>query len=427
MPTITSTVEPTDRQPSRLLNKDFVLLWQGQAVSQLGSSIFSIVMIFWIKHATGSASLLGLMMMLSSIPSLVLAGLAGGVADRFSRRNIIILSDVARGLLMLVLAALLHTNIGLAGLLTWVFSISTAMSIAASFFGPAISAALPDIVPKHRLERANSLRSVTRQLCFFLGRIVGATLFRILGAPVLALVNGVSFLLSAVTEGFIRIPQSLSPRARTWRGLTVSLKAELVVGFRHVWRHQGLKRLILAGAFTNFFTMAIIVLLPFYVEDHLAASIDWYGILISVFGIGTALGSGLAGYVALQGKVRANTLIVLIILNSFAAAVLGFMHNVFTAGSIGFGIGAIMGFTDVNFISIVQKGTPSEMRGRIFGFIGTIAGSTVPLGMGFGGLVFDLLDQSIPIVFGGCGAIMALFVALIAGNREFREFLAGPE
>ena len=204
----------------------------------------------------------------------------------------------------------------------------------------------------------------------------------------------------------------------------MSIKAELVQGFRYVWADLGLKRLILAGAFTNFFTMAIIVLLPFYVEDYLAASIDWYGILIAVFGVGIALGSGLAGYVILKGTLRANTLIVLVIVESLAAAVLGFVSSILAAGSVGFCIGAIMGFTNVYFTSIVQRRIPSEMRGRIFGFIDTIAGSTVPLGMGFGGLIFDLLDHSIPVVFGGCGAILAVFVALIARNQAFREFLA---
>lgn len=413
--------------PQRLLNKNFVLLWQGQALSQLGSSIFSIAIIFWIKHTTGSAGILGLLMMFSHIPGLLMAALAGGVADRFSRRNIIVLSDLTSGFFMLLLAALWKSDASSLGLLVSVFAVNTGMSIAASFFMPALAAALPDIVPRDRLERANSLRSVTQQLCFFAGRIIGATLFRTLGPPLLTLLNGITFLLSALTETFIGIPQRIPPAVTTWSDLMASLKAELLQGFRYVWQSHGLKRLILAGAYTNFFTMAIIVLLPFYVEDYLAASIEWYAILISVFGLGIASGSALAGYVTLDGRVRARALIVLVLLESLAAGLLGFVSEVFTAGAIGFGIGTSMGYTTVHFLSIVQKATPTEIRGRVFGFLEMIAHGTIPLGMGFGGLVFDLLGQNIPLLFGGCGAALTIFVALIARNREFRDFLAGGE
>lgn len=416
-----------DSAAEKLLNKNFVLLWQGQALSQLGSSIFAISIIFWVKHETGSAAILGLLMMLSHAPGLLVAALAGSIADRFSRRNIIILSDLSSGFLMLLLAALWHTNVGPWGVLVSVFAVNIGMSIAASFFTPALAAALPDIVPRVRLERANSLRSVTQQLCFFAGRLIGATLFRALGPWLVTFLNGITFLLSALTEAFIDIPQELPPVVTTWRSLMVSLKAELRQGFGYVWRNQGLKRLILAGAFTNFFTMAIIVLLPFYVEDHLAASIEWYAILISVFGLGIAFGSALAGYTTLHGAVRARALIVLVILESLAAALLGLASDVITAGVIGFAIGAGMGYTNVHFMSIVQHTTPTEMRGRVFGFLETIAHSTIPLGMGFGGLIFDLLDQNIPLLFGACGMTLAVFVALIARNREFRAFLASGE
>lgn len=413
--------------PEKLFNKNFVLLWQGQAASQLGSAIFNIAIIFWVKHTTGSATLLGLLMMLSSTPGLLLAILAGSFADRFSRRRIIILSDVACGFLMLFLAVLWHTDVGLTGLLVWVFVINTGMSGAGSFFVPAISAALPDIVPRDCLERANSLRTATRQICFFAGRLIGATLYRLLGPPLLTLLNGGSFLLSALTETFIEIPQKLPPTARTWRGLMISLKAELLQGFSYVWQTRGLKLLILTAAFTNFFIMAIIVLLPFYVEDYLAATVEWYAILVSVFGMGIALGAGLAGCIRLRGSVRSNVLISLAILDAITAAALGFVHGAVTAGALGFGIGVGMGFSTVYCTSIIQQRTPTEVRGRVFGFITTVAESTIPLGMGFGGLAFDLLDQNIPVVFGSCGAIMAIFLTLMACNHEFRAFLSGED
>ena len=84
--------------PSRLMNRNFILLWQGQAISQMGSQLSMIAMLFWIKHATESPALMGGMTMTSGLVGVLLSPVGGAFADRYSRRFIIIICDLISGL-----------------------------------------------------------------------------------------------------------------------------------------------------------------------------------------------------------------------------------------------------------------------------------------------------------------------------------------
>jgi MFS family permease len=136
------------KKPDRLFNKNFFLLWQGQLVSQIGSQAYAIAMMLWIKHETGSATLVGLMMMVSMIPFVILGPVAGTFADHYSRRRIIIFSDVLSGIPVLTLAFLMFYVPNASQLLiVCLFLVNVILGIIRSFFNPAISASIPDIVP----------------------------------------------------------------------------------------------------------------------------------------------------------------------------------------------------------------------------------------------------------------------------------------
>ena len=124
-----------NKHPVRLWNRDFLLLWQGQLISQVGQRAFNLAMIFFIKEATGSASLVGLMMMLSSLPGVLMGPLGGTFADNFSRKKILVYGDLINGLFVLSLAIVmfvLPNNSGLS--LGWLFVVATAGAIIFAFF-----------------------------------------------------------------------------------------------------------------------------------------------------------------------------------------------------------------------------------------------------------------------------------------------------
>jgi len=411
--------------PSKLMNRNFFLLWQGQSISQLGAQAFAVAMLFWIKHATDSATVMGLLQMVSSLPAVLLGPIGGAFADRHSRRKIIIFSDALSGISVLSLAGLMFVAADATDtILVWLFLVSVFTAITRAFFNPAISAAIPDLVPKDRVTSANSLGQLSYQISMFIGQGLGGTIFRLLGAPALFLINGLTYLFSAASESFITIPQATLERSGGWKDQFREFGRDVLDSLRYVWARAGLRGLVLVSAFLSFFRVPVIVLLPFYVEDFLQATTDWYGFLLATYGIGSLAGYLFAGSMKISGKARGALMMGFIVLESAGYGLLGLVSRPAVALLFAFLGGVAGGFVTINITTLVQITTPCEIRGRVFGLLGTISGSLAPVAMGLAGVLADLMDQNIPLLYGVCGGVMALLSTWIATDQDYRTFLA---
>ncbi len=412
-------------QHERLFNRNFFLLWQGQLVSQIGSQAFAIAMMFWIKHATGSATLMGMIMMVSMLPSVILGPLGGAFADRYSRRSIIIFSDLLSGIAVLALAGLMFLAPDTNDLIiVWLFAVSVLVAVVGSFFRPAISASIPDLVPKAKVTAANSLNQFSVQLATFIGQGAGGVLFRLLGAPVLFLVDGLTYLFSALSESFIKIPQTFREKSEERANVFAEFKSDIAEGLHYVWKRTGLRNLLFGAAFLNFFSMPIILLLPFYVEDFLKARPDWYGFILAAFGVGAMLGYLAAGVLRLSGQARSVAMVIVLFCQTLGLGSLGIITIPVVALLAMFLIGIMNGFFNVNIMTVLQISTPSEIRGRVFGLLNTISMGLSPIAMALSGVIADLTNQNIPAIYVTCGIITASLSIPITANKEFRLFLA---
>ncbi len=412
------------KKPVRLFNRNFFLLWQGQFVSQIGSQAYAIAMMLWVKHETGSASLMGLLMMVSMIPFVILGPFAGTFADHFSRRKIIIFSDVLSGVPVLFLAFMMFYRPSASELLiVCLFLVNVTLGIIRSFFGPAISASIPDIVPRERVSAANSLNQSSVQISQFIGQGIGGYLFVLLGAPVLFLIDGITYLFSAFSESFIKIPQKIPEKRGGWQDKFRKFKSDTMEGFRYVWGHAGIRALFFASAFINFFAIPIVVLLPFYVEDHLHATSDWYGYILAAFGLGTLIGYGVAGGIKLSSLIRSKAIISALILVSFCLPVLSVLREPMLALVLMMIIGALSGFFNINIYTLLQIAIPSEMRGRVFGLLITLTAGLTPISMGLSGIIADLVNQNIPLIYAVSGMITLSLTIITSFSKNFRVFL----
>jgi len=411
--------------PNRLFNKNFLLLWQGQFVSQLGSQVHYIAMMFWLKHVSGSAGLMGLLMMLSMIPGVILGPIGGTIADRYSRRRIIIFSDLICGVAVLSLAGLLlyaPDNETIA--IPWLFAVSIIIGIVGGFFRPAISAAIPDLVTRDKVAPANSLNQSSVQVSSFMGQGFGGVLFRLFGAPLLFLANGITYLFSAFSEYFITIPQTIPEQSTGWKAIMQDFIRDTKVGFQYVWDNRGMRAVFFTSTFLNFLVSPIAVLFPFYIEDHLRATPDWFGYLMASIGVGSLIGYAIAGSLKISGRTRSIILILFLTLLGVVFGALGLSRTPLISLAMTFFMGLLSGVVNISIITVLQLTTPSEIRGRVFGLLGTIIGGLMPLGMGLAGMVMEILDNDVALIFIVCGVAMALVNIGMAFNRHFRAFLA---
>jgi MFS family permease len=412
-------------QPTKLFNRNYLLLWQGQVISRLGNQAFAIALLFWIKDTIGSATFMGLALALASLPGLLLEPIGGAVADRFSRRRIIVLGDLFSGLAVLSLAGLMYLAPSATGAtLTWLIVVSTFLATVNAFFLPAIAASIPDLVPAERLSGANSMGQLSMQLSLFIGQGLGATLFRLLGAPIMLTIDGLSCLYAAVSASFVKLPQRAVARDVRWQDQIATFKSDLAEGLRYVWGNTGLKSLVLIAALSNFFTAPILLLLPFYIENYLEASKDWYGFFQAAFGVGSLLGFVIVGVLRVAGVARARLILLTLLLHAAGYGLLVLASSPVMAVGFAVLLGCTGGVVTVQIMTLVQLTTPRELRGRVLGLLGTIEGSMTPIGLGLAGVIADLTGQNVPLIYLSCSGVMLVLVLVIGLNRETRSFFA---
>jgi Na+/melibiose symporter and related transporters len=407
----------------RLWNRNFLLLWSGQLVSQFGTQAYSIAILFWLKDMTGSATLIGTLLMVVGIVSAALGPFGGAIVDRYSRRDIIALSDLIGGLAILSLAALIFLFPEATTLsLIWLFVISILLTILGAAFEPAITAIIPDLVPTPRVQAANSFMEIALRIATFVGQGLGGLLLGILGAPLMMVINAGSFLLAAGGEALITPPPRATPPRQAWRQQVRSFLTDTLEGFRYIWQHSGLRALALASAISGALVMPILVLMPFYVEDYLGRGADWYGYLVAAYGFGGLLGALIAGVLPLNGWQRAVFAIGAMVVEAVGYMALGYASP-FLVLACAPVIGATGGLLSIIVVTLVQLSTPADLRGRVFAMLGTLAASISPLAAGLTGVIADLTGQNIPVIFLGCGVLLLIVAVVVAFNSDVRRLL----
>jgi len=279
-------------------NRNFRLLWLGQAISFVGDYVFDTTIVLWVGTvlaAGQSWAPLAVSGVLISVlaPALFIGPFAGVFVDRWDRRRTMLLADVVRAVLvglLLVLVLLPAGSVPMAGQLVVTYAVVTLASVAAQFFNPARFALLGAVVAPADQPRAASLGQATASFAGIVGPPLAAPLLFTLGVEWALVVNAVSFLASYVAVRAVRVPVAASPAGGPASGVITEFREGLrfFAGNRALVAVVGAAVIVMAGA------GAVNALDVFFVVENLGVAPKFYGLLGAAFDIGAVAGALLA-------------------------------------------------------------------------------------------------------------------------------------
>jgi MFS family permease len=398
------------RVPDVLREREFALLWGGQTVSVFGDAMLLLALSFAVLDLTGSVTDIGLVLAASRAP-LLLVVLAGGVvADRVSRRWLMVVADVVRAAALALTAGLL-----LAGSAQiWQLLVLQAVTgTAAGFFYPAATGLLPLAVPFELLQDANALRGISDAVARIAGPIVAGILV-VATSPGWAVgVDAATFIVSAVTLAFLRLPKHLRPERRRF-------VHDLVSGWKEftsrtwVWL-----MVIVAGSLGNFFTAALTALGPAVAKQHYGGAGAWAA-------ASAGMGAGALAGALLVLRLRTRTPLVvaclawgLLALPSFAFA---FLLPLAVAVIAAFAGGAGQTTGNTLWETTFQRRIPRESLSRVssYDWFGSLLFN--PLGLAVAGPVANAIGTSETLAIAGCWfAGASVVLALLPPVRTVRD------
>lgn len=399
---------------TKLFNRDYLLILQGNAVSAFGDLLYSVAIGYWVYAQTGSSALMGIMSSISMFVVMFLSPFSGTIIDRINRKFVIVGADAIRGIIMLLVGALAFSNqLSVPIILLTAFC----ASLCSVFFSPAISTTLIDIIPHDDMVRGQSIHSGIVSIINLIGKAFSGALVVLLGVPMIIIINGISYLISALTEIFIRVPktqnqnESVSPK---------TILKGIGDGFHSILKDKFLKLFIPSALILNLLGSGpMSLMLPFVLDKGF--TVEMYGIIMSMETVGSLLCVGLLSIVKFSPKVRFYLMAVGFI-SSGVFLCFGYLTQDFIFMCIMFFLGAFTNAVgNAVFNAALMLALPENNRGGILGLVSSASTG----GIALSAVCFGFLGEFFPLhlVF-TIGTIISAFpMVYLCVHRNTREFI----
>jgi MFS transporter, DHA3 family, macrolide efflux protein len=398
---VTVSSQPEHVSPLAVFrNRSFTRLWLAQLISTIGDAFIMIAAGIYIFRLTGSTLQVGLMLVATSVPTMLLGLVAGVFVDRWDRKKIMVYADLARGILILLIPILLPYNV------LWLYVIIMLTSSIGTFFHPAFDSVLPETAKEEELAAANSMIAISSFGSTAVG-FAAAGLISAIDINWAFYIDALTFFVSAIILLGLKVnPLELQEKTNV-RTVVRNLKE----GLSFLFGHTLLRSLLLVGTIYALSAgMWNTLLLPFATEALQASEFE-YGLQEAASSIGFVLGSFfIARYV---DRLRSG---MWISLSLIGMGIFGIVYALTSNLPVAMVMVLVSGFVNAWYYvarrTLIQRSTEREMRGRIFGAMMTLGHVVLLIGMGLAGLADTVGVRQmmvISVIIMGLSGIVALF------------------
>ncbi len=400
--------------------KSYFLVLVSNTISRFGDSVNMIAYSWMVYSLTGSKILLGTIFAVNAIPGIIFSPFSGVLVDYFSKKKVIILGDIGRGLVASITAVLFFTN----QLEPWhLFVFTFICSTIETFVSPAKTSLVPLILPEKLHLSASSFSTSTASFAQLIGIGSAGFLIGTIGIAGAILVDGLTFFTSCILISFLKLEEKKE------EGIKLNVKSyfsNLKEGFTFIKKEILLIISILLFAITNFCLTPVNVLLPAYVKDVLSEGAEAYGFLNLGFPIGMIIGGVIFAQIGSKFKKSYSVVFGLVFIGfSYTALSLVEVINNLIVPPIVIGFlsffvfGLMMPVITSPLKAHLYACTPKALLGRVIGLMSMVTLSAQPLG----GVVTGFLSESmsIPHLFLLMGSILIFIPFLALLNKDFRK------
>ena len=362
-------------------NRNFALIWTGQLITEMGTSLTSLAASIYVYKVTGSALNVGLMMMASAAPSLLVGLLAGVFVDRYDRKRIMIAADLIRAVFIVSIPFLMPAGIA------WIYILVMLSATVGQFFSPAPASVLPEIASEEELNAANSLMAISSFGSLVIGFAAAGLITSSYSIEWAFYIDAATFLGSAFLIYLTRIPAIQVDENTNITSIFQNLKS----GIQVITTTSSLRSMFIAYIFIGIaFGFSNAIRLPFTI--HALNSTEFiFGLLEGVTLVGFVIASLLIANIG--DRLREGQWLTI----SFVGmAITGIFFSVNSMVWLALAIAIIEGFMNAPSVIaralVIQRNTPREARGRVFSAFFVTRDVMFMTGMAMAGLadVFDL-------------------------------------
>lgn len=397
--------------PSLSRNRDFRVFLGGQGVSAFGDAITITALPLLVLLLTGSGVTMGVVGVLTTLPDLLIGLPAGALADRWDRRRLMVYADVGRASLTALVPLSLVLGLDTVAVIILVTAPINALRV---LFLAAFTGAVPNLVEREQIARANGMVEGILSLSFIVGPAAAGILVGVIGPAATLAIDAISFLFSAGALFLIRRPLQAERQAA---GLRPSIATDIAEGVRFILRDRTLRAIISFWSLSSVILAPLVAAVIFHLTVDRQRPPEVVGVVLSGYGMGYFLGAILAGRVA--GR-PAGVVMILGNLGTALALVLFVVggSGVFEVlGAAGAGLAGAPVL--IAYITLRATIPPDALLGRVGSTARTMSLGLQPVGLFAGGVLLDAVGggATVLLVAGLLAALTALF-ALSATVRD---------